>query len=160
MADNFQVKDANDDIITIRAVEIDGKMHQGVVLMDAEGNVITNFGGGGSNVKTRKLSESVNGQPIPVVQTASPGTLIHTSVVGTIVGTYDKVWLYAFNTHTADVVINIEFGDQTIIHTIPSKAGLMLVVPGLPLQNAVPVRVFAATTLVVKVVGYVELTTD
>ena len=36
----------------------------------------------------------------------------------------------------------------------------MLVVPGLPLQNAVPVRVFAATTLVVKVVGYVELTTD
>ena len=158
MTDNFQVKDANGDLITIRAVSIDGKMHQGVVIMDADGNIITNLGGGA--LKTRKLSESVDGQPIPVVQTASPGTLIHTSVVGTVDGTYDKVWLYAFNTHTADVVINIEFGDQTIIHTVPSKAGLMLVVPGLPLQNAVPVRVFAATANVIGLAGYIELTED
>lgn len=113
----------------------------------------------------RKLSGSTNGKAIKIGATSTPGTLIHTAVSGTTAGTFDEVWLYAYNSHTADVVLTIEYGgatapDDNIVQTIPYKQGIFLVVPGLVLQNSLEIRAFAGTTNVVTVSGYVNSMTD
>lgn len=108
------------------------------------------------------LSASVQGQGIKVAATATAGTLIHTT--GTSATVIDEIWLYAFNSHSADVLLTIEFGgptapDQNIVLTIPFKAGLVLVIPGLMLQGsgsvALTVKAFAATTNVIVISGHV-----
>jgi len=98
---------------------------------------------------------------IKIAATSTPGTTIHTAVAGTTAGTYDEVWLWAYNSHTADVVLTIEFGgttapDDNIVLTIPFKQGLFLIVPGLSLQNTLIVKAFAATTNVIVLSGYVN----
>ena len=113
----------------------------------------------------RKLSGSTDGRGITVVPIITPGTLIHTAVAGITAGTFDEIWLYVYNGHTAAVVLTIEFGgvtvpDDNIVLTIPSKAGLTLVVPGLILQNATVVKAFAATANVIVITGYVNAITD
>ena len=118
-----------------------------------------------SSAFKRKLSESTDGKAIKIAAVETPGTAIHTAVAGTTAGTYDEIWLWAFNSHTADVVLTIEFGgadapDQNIIVTIPYKAGLVPVVPGLILQNAKAVSAFAAVADVVTLSGFVNRMTD
>jgi len=118
-----------------------------------------------SQAVKRKLSESTDGKAIKIAATATPGTAIHTAVAGTTAGTFDEIWLWAFNAHTANVVLTIEFGgadapDQNIIVTIPYKAGLVPVVPGLILQNGATVKAFAATTNVITITGFVNAITD
>lgn len=117
-----------------------------------------------SAIEKRKLSGSTDGRGIKVVATATLGTTIHTAVAGTDAGTYDEIFLWAYNGHTADVVLTIEFGgatvpDDNIVVTIPVKAGLFEVVPGLPLQNAKVVTAFAATGDVITIHGYVNAIT-
>lgn len=114
-----------------------------------------------ATVVKRKLSSSTDGKAIKIAATATAGTAIHTAVAGTTAGTYDEIWLWAFNSHTADVVLTIEFGgadapDQNIIVTIPYKAGLVPVVPGFILQNEATVKAFAATTNVITITGFVN----
>lgn len=104
-----------------------------------------------------KLSESTDGLPIKVVQTATAGTTIHTAHASAL----DEVWLYAYNGHSADVVLTIEYGgatvpDQNIITTVVSKAGLVLVVPGLLLTNSKVLKAFAATANVITLSGYIN----
>jgi hypothetical protein len=116
-------------------------------------------------VVKRKLSSSTDGKPIKVVETATAGTAIHTAVAGTTAGTFDEIWLWAFNSHTAAVVLTIEFGgasapDQNIVSTIASKSGLVLVVPGLILQNGATVKAFAASANVITISGFVNSITD
>jgi len=113
----------------------------------------------------RKLSGSTDGKPIKITQTATAGDTIHTAVAGTTAGTFDEIWLWAYNGHTADVVLTIEFGgatvpDQNIVVTIESKSGLVPVVPGLLLQNEMVVKAFAGTANVVTVTGFVNSITD
>lgn len=113
----------------------------------------------------RKLSGSTDGKPIKVVQTATAGDTIHTAVAGTTAGTFDEIWLYAYNGHTDSVVLTIEFGgasvpDQNIVVTLASKSGLQLIVPGLILQNAMVVKAFAGTANVVTISGFVNSITD
>jgi hypothetical protein len=113
----------------------------------------------------RKLSGSTDGKAIKVVATGTAGTTIHTAVAGTTAGTFDEVWLWAYNGHTANVVLTIEFGgadvpDQNIVVTIPFKAGLVPVVPGFILQNGMVVKAFAATANVVTLNGFVNAITD
>lgn len=118
-----------------------------------------------SQAVKRKLSGSTDGMPIKVVATATAGTTIHTAVAGTTAGTFDEVWLYAYNGHTADVVLTIEYGgatvpDQNIVVSIPTKSGLQLVVPGLILQNTLVVKAFAGTANVITLSGFVNAITD
>jgi hypothetical protein len=118
-----------------------------------------------SSAKKRKLSGSTDGKPIKVVQTATAGDTIHTAVAGTTAGTFDEVWLWAYNGHTAEVVLTIEFGgasvpDQNIVATIPAKEGLIPVVPGLILQNEMVVKAFASVANVVTLVGFVNTIVD
>lgn len=108
------------------------------------------------------LSASTDGLPIKVAATATAGTLIHTG--SSNAAEIEEIWIYAFNSHTADVVLTIEYGgatapDQNIVVTVPFKQGLFLVVPGLLLKgNATPktIKAFAATTNVITLSGFVN----
>jgi hypothetical protein len=106
------------------------------------------------------LSGSTNGKGIKVVATATAGTLIHTAVAGT--SSEDEIWLYAHNTSAAAVKLTLEWGgvtapDDLIEVTIPvDGTGLVLVAPGLLLQNGLVVRAFAGTANVLNIFGYVN----
>jgi len=115
--------------------------------------------------KKRKLSGSTDGKPIKVAATGTAGTTIHTAVAGTTAGTFDEVWLFAYNGGTAAETLTIEFGgvsvpDQNIVCTLAVKSGLQLVVPGLILQNGMVVGAFATDANVVTISGYVNTLTD
>lgn len=105
------------------------------------------------------LSSSTNGKAIKVVATSSPGTAVHTAVTGTT--DKDEVWLYAYNHDTVNRDLTIEYGgtsspDNLIVHTIPPKSGVVLVVPGLVLQNGLAIAAFASSANVVTVMGFVN----
>ena len=114
----------------------------------------------------RKLSGSTDGKAIKLTSTkTSDSVTIHTSVAGTTPGTFDEIWLWAYNGHTADVALTIEFGgvdvpDQNIVVTIPFKSGLIPIVPGFILQNAMVVKAFASVANVVTINGFVNAITD
>lgn len=118
-----------------------------------------------ATVVKRKLSGSTDGKAIKITQTATAGDTIHTAVSGTTDGSYDEIWLWAYNGHSADVVLTIEFGgaivpDQNIVLTVPYKSGLIPVVPGLILQNEMVVKAFAGTANVITLIGFVNRITD
>lgn len=114
-------------------------------------------------VSKSPFSGSTQGEGIKVVATSTPGTLIHTT--GTSATNLDEIWLYAFNSDTADRTLTIEFGgatapDQNIVLPILFKQGLQLVVPGLPLLGngsvALTVKAFVAGAAnVVIIYGFV-----
>ena len=105
------------------------------------------------------LSGSTNGRLIKVVPIVTAGTLIHTAVSGS--SDFDEIWLWAVNSDTVARKLTIEYGgvavpDDLIELTIPAESGLVLVVPGILLQNALIMRAFAAAANVVMVGGYVN----
>jgi hypothetical protein len=106
------------------------------------------------------LSGSTNGKGIKVVQTATAGTTIHTAVSGT--SSIDEVWLYAHNTSSAAVKLTLEWGGATApddhieINIGAEGTGLILVAPGILLQNGLVVRAFAGTANVINIFGYVN----
>lgn len=104
------------------------------------------------------LSGSTNGKGINVAATATLGTTIHTAVSGT--SSFDEVWMYAVNTSTSSVKLTVEYGGATsadnIEITIPGESGLVLVVPGLFLNNSLAVTAFAGTADVISIHGYVN----
>lgn len=109
------------------------------------------------------LSGSTQGKGVKVVATASTGTTIHAT--GTSSSIIDEVWLYAYNSHTASVLLTIQFGgttspDNDIKVTIPNNSGLVLVVPGLILTGtgsaANTIYAFAATANVITISGFVN----
>jgi len=106
------------------------------------------------------LSGSTNGRGIKVAATATAGTLIHTAVAGT--SSEDEIWLYAHNTSASTVKLTLEWGgttspDDLIEVTIPvDGTGLVLVAPGILLQNGLVVRAFAGNANVINIFGYVN----
>lgn len=109
-----------------------------------------------------KLSASTDGRAIKVAATASAGTLIHTG--SSTASTYDEVWLYAQNTSSTAVTLDIEWGgttapDDLIELTVQPEAGLVTIAPGLLIKgNATPlvIRAFAATANVITIHGFVN----
>ena len=105
------------------------------------------------------LSGSTNGRAILVAATATAGTLIHTAVSGTT--NLDEVWIYAMNTSTSSVTLDIEWGGVTapndlIELTILPEAGLVTVIPGLLLNNGLVIRAFAGSANVINIQGFVN----
>ena len=105
------------------------------------------------------LSGSTQGKGILVAATSTAGTTIHTAVAGTT--DLDEIWLYAVNTHSADIKLTLEWGEATepngnIEQTVPTESGLMLLVPGLLLQNGLVVEAFASTASEIVIHGYVN----
>lgn len=117
-----------------------------------------------SSAVKRALSGGAYGVGIEIAQTSTAGTTIHTAVNSTADGSYDEIWLWAQNNHSADVQITIEFSGadhaQNIIVTLPYRSGLMPILPGFILQNALTVKCFAAVADVVTVFGFVNRITD
>lgn len=110
------------------------------------------------NYTKQKLSGSTDGRQIKVTSTTAAVT-VHTSVSGTV--DFDEVWLYATNSSTSNVKLTVQFGgttspDDEIETTITAESGLVLVVPGLVLQNGAVVSAFAATANVINLSGYVN----
>ena len=108
----------------------------------------------------KKLSASTDGKAIKVAQTATAGTTIHTgSATAT---TIDEVWIYAVNTSASSVKLTIEWGEATApdgnieINIGAEGTGLVLVSPGILLQNSLVVKAFAATANVITLTGYVN----
>jgi len=113
----------------------------------------------------RKLSGSTDGKPIKVAATATAGTTIHQAVAGTTAGTFDEIWLWAYNSSANAIVLTIEFGgadapDQNIVLSLAPRSGLVPVVPGLILQNGLYVKAFASITNIVTISGFVNSITD
>jgi len=107
----------------------------------------------------RMLSGSTQGKCIKVAASSTPGTTVHTAVAGT--SDLDEIWVYAVNTSSSDVLLTLEWGgttspDDTIEVLIPAEAGLVLVAPGLLLQNELVLRAFAGTADVLLVTGFVN----
>lgn len=104
------------------------------------------------------LSGSTDGKPIAVLATGTPGTLIHTAQSGT--SGIDEIWIYVVNSTTSNVKLTLEFGGTTTAEnievTVVAESGLLLVTPGLILNNSQVVRAFAGTTNVLNIVGYVN----
>lgn len=112
------------------------------------------------------LSGSTQGEPIKVVATSTPGTLVHTT--GTNATVVDRLYLWANNTQAAatatTVLLTLEWGDATApdhnkIVAIPGQAGDVQLADGLPLLGngsvALTVKAFAATTAVLNISGYI-----
>jgi hypothetical protein len=105
----------------------------------------------------RLLSGSTNGKGIKVVQTATAGTTIHTAVSGA--SDLDELWVYAVNSSGVDVKLTLEWGEATapdgnIEITVPAESGLMLLTPGLLLQNSLVLKAFAGSANVIIIHGY------
>lgn len=103
------------------------------------------------------LSLSTNGRQTKIAATATPGTLIHTAHATAL----DEIWLWAANSDTVDRKVTVEWGGVTVPDdimelTILAEDGWQLIVPGLILTGSVLLGVFAATTNVVTVGGYVN----
>ena len=110
----------------------------------------------------KKLSGSTDGLGIKVTGTSTGATVtVHTAVAGTTAGVFDEIWLYANNTSTSAVKLTLEWGtataaDGNIELTIAAEAGLVLVIPGLILQNTKVVKAFAGTADVILLSGFVN----
>jgi hypothetical protein len=119
-----------------------------------------------ATVVKRKLSGSTDGKAIKVVQTATAGDTIHTAVAGTTAGTFDEIWLYAYNGHTDAVTLTLEVGgatvpDNNIVVTIAAKTGSVPVILGdFILQNGAVIKAFASVANVICLHGHVNSMTD
>ncbi len=103
------------------------------------------------------LSGSTNGKGIKVVQTATAGTTIHTAVSGA--SDLDELWIYAVNSSASLVKLTLEWGEATapegnIEQNVPAESGLMLLAPGLLLQNSLVLKAFASSANVIIIHGY------
>ena len=104
------------------------------------------------------LSGSTNGRQIKVAATSSAGTVIHTT--STTKSHMDEIWLYAHNTHTANVTLTLQYGgttspDDNMPTTIAPGVGIIQVIPGLILNSGLIVRAYASTANVVMMSGFV-----
>lgn len=114
----------------------------------------------------RKLSASTDGKPILIEATSANGTLIHTAVSGTTAGTFDEIWLWAYNSDSSAVELTIEFGEESgettdeIKVSIAAQSGLVPILPGLILQNDRELRAYASTASKITLVGFVNSITD
>lgn len=107
------------------------------------------------------LSGSTNGKPIPVVATATAGTLLHTAISGT--SGFDEVYLWVSNVTGSAATLTIEWGGVTDpgehlckAVSIPANSGPTLISPGVVLNNGLVIRAFSGTASALNIVGYVN----
>jgi|TARA_R110000824_G_scaffold32908_5_gene106112 hypothetical protein len=103
------------------------------------------------------LSASTDGRGVKVAATGTAGTTIHTAHASA----EDEIWIFAYNSHTAPVVLTCEMGgatdpDDHIVSTIPYDAGVIQVVPGLLLTNSLVLKAFASVADKITLYGFVN----
>jgi len=107
------------------------------------------------------LSGSTNGRVIPVVATATAGTLIHTALAST--SGFDELYLWASNVTGAAATLTIEWGGVTDpgdhvckAYSIPANSPPVPIVTGEVLNNALVARAFSGTASAINISGYVN----
>jgi hypothetical protein len=105
------------------------------------------------------LSASNAGQPIPITNTASPGTLIHTAINST--AGYDEIYAWFTNVGPTPVNCTIQWGgtvapnnEITNAYVLPPNSQPIPLLTGQCIQNALNVSVYAGVTNQVVVTGY------
>lgn len=105
------------------------------------------------------LSGSTDGKPILIGATSSPGTTVHTAHAAAL----DEIWLWASNLSGGAVNIVVEWGGTTDpdhlltkTYSLPAGSGAVQIAPGLLLTNSLLVKVYAGTTNVITVHGFVN----
>ena len=107
------------------------------------------------------LSGSTNGREIPVAATATPGTLIHTSVAGA--ASFDEIYLWASNVTGSAATLTLEWGGVTdpgdhLVKSvsIPANSPPIPIATGQVLNNSLVLRAFSGTASAINVGGYVN----
>ncbi len=107
------------------------------------------------------LSGSTNGRAIPVVATATAGTLIHTALTGTT--GFDEVYLWVSNVTGSAATLTLEWGGVTDpgdhavkALSIPANSPPIPILTGQVLQNALVLRAFSGTASALNVTGFVN----
>lgn len=105
------------------------------------------------------LSGSANGRTIPVVTTATPGTIIHTAQTGTT--GFDEVYAWVSNVTNAARLLTIEWGgvgdpaDHMVKQvSIPANSPPIPIVTGQVLQNGLIARAFCDAANALNITGY------
>jgi hypothetical protein len=105
------------------------------------------------------LSGSTNGKGILVSGTTSGAAVtVHTAVTGT--SSIDEIWIYAHNTSATAVKLTVEWGETTApngnieVNIGAEGTGMILVSPGIVLNNSLVVKAFAGTANVINLFGY------
>jgi hypothetical protein len=107
------------------------------------------------------LSPSLNGRPILITASGSPGTVVHTAVSGVAVPPMDEVWIYATNGDSAARTLTLQWGGtisgaDTFVAGIPSKQGLYLLVPGFIVYSGVQIRAYSDVGSKVTIDGFIN----
>lgn len=107
------------------------------------------------------LSGSTSGAPIPVAATATPGTLLHTSVSGAT--SFDELYLWVSNVTNASATLTVEWGGVTDpgshlvkAYSITGNSGPIAIAVGQNLNGGLVVRAFSGTAGALNVTGYVN----
>ena len=90
---------------------------------------------------------------------SSTGTTIHTAAAGSATA-WDEIWLYAANATTSSAQLNLQWGStsapQQIICGVSGSSGLLLVAPGLILNNTLAITGYSLPTSAISIFGYVN----
>lgn len=107
------------------------------------------------------LSGSTSGRPIPVVATATAGTLIHTAVAGAVA--YDEVYMWVSNVTGTAATLTIEWGgvtdpgDHSVkAVSIPANSPEIPIMTGQVMNGGLVVRAFSGTASALNITGYVN----
>ncbi len=107
------------------------------------------------------LSGSTNGRGVRVLgATTSGGVLVHTAYSAT--GGSDEIWVFAHQYGTtSDQTLRIRFGaatdgDEIRQTMLVGNSGLVPILPGIPLANALEVRAFCTTSNEISLYGWVN----
>jgi len=105
------------------------------------------------------LSGSTNGRPIPVVATATPGTLIHTAVAG--ITAFDEPYIWASNVTGAAATLTLQWGGVTdpgdhMVKSVsvPANSPPIPIATGQNINNGLVIRAFSGTASAINITGH------
>lgn len=105
------------------------------------------------------LSASLSGEPIPLMATGSPGTIIHTSIAGS--AQMDEIFLYANNTGNQFYPLVLQVactsGSHAMTMMMATQDSPQLVLQGWPVNQSATVRGYSPSGSGLMIIGgYVQ----
>jgi len=107
------------------------------------------------------LSGSTNGKPIPVVETSTPGTVLHGAIVGTT--GLDEIFIWASNVTSTAATLTVEWGGVTdpgdhLVEqfSIPAYSLPIPIALGQTMNNGLSITAFSGTASAINVTGYIN----
>lgn len=107
------------------------------------------------------LSGSTSGKPIALAATATPGTLIHTAIAGSLA--FDELYLWVSNVTALPASLTVEWGGVTApgdlsmsAVPIPANSPPTLISAGMVLNAGSECRAFSSVAGALNIVGFVN----